>query len=157
MRIAGEFDYCWEMDSDGSMIHGHFLDGNQRDELERIVRRPSAVYGVARRANAILLLDDGLNFDQVAKTLYLDDSTIRDWHRLYLIAGFEGLSHLDWKGSNLVSVSSKSRSRSGSDSLLVDINGGARRNRTADLLNAIQALSQLSYGPCQAVSALRCC
>jgi hypothetical protein len=27
------------------------------------------------------------------------------------------------------------------------INGGARRDRTADLLNAIQALSQLSYGP----------
>jgi hypothetical protein len=26
-------------------------------------------------------------------------------------------------------------------------NGGARRDRTADLLNAIQALSQLSYGP----------
>ena len=25
--------------------------------------------------------------------------------------------------------------------------GGAKRNRTADLLNAIQALSQLSYGP----------
>lgn len=26
-------------------------------------------------------------------------------------------------------------------------NGGARRNRTADLVNAIHALSQLSYGP----------
>ena len=26
-------------------------------------------------------------------------------------------------------------------------NGGANRNRTDDLLNAIQALSQLSYGP----------
>jgi hypothetical protein len=26
-------------------------------------------------------------------------------------------------------------------------NGGADRNRTDDLLNAIQALSQLSYGP----------
>ncbi len=26
-------------------------------------------------------------------------------------------------------------------------NGGARRNRTADLLHAMQALSQLSYGP----------
>jgi hypothetical protein len=25
--------------------------------------------------------------------------------------------------------------------------GGAKRDRTADLLNAIQALSQLSYGP----------
>ena len=28
-----------------------------------------------------------------------------------------------------------------------EVFGGARRNRTADLLNAIQALSQLSYGP----------
>ncbi len=27
------------------------------------------------------------------------------------------------------------------------INGGARRDRTADLLRARQALSQLSYGP----------
>ena len=28
-----------------------------------------------------------------------------------------------------------------------DLNGGARRNRTDDLFNAIDALSQLSYGP----------
>jgi hypothetical protein len=28
-----------------------------------------------------------------------------------------------------------------------DIIGGARRNRTDDLFNAIEALSQLSYGP----------
>ena len=28
-------------------------------------------------------------------------------------------------------------------------NGGATRDRTADLLNAIQALSQLSYSPKQ--------
>jgi hypothetical protein len=27
------------------------------------------------------------------------------------------------------------------------LSGGANRNRTDDLLNAIQALSQLSYGP----------
>ena len=33
---------------------------------------------------------------------------------------------------------------SGMDNILF---GGAKRNRTADLLNAIQALSQLSYGP----------
>jgi hypothetical protein len=30
-----------------------------------------------------------------------------------------------------------------------DITGGAEGNRTPDLLNAIQALSQLSYGPDQ--------
>ncbi len=31
--------------------------------------------------------------------------------------------------------------------LAVKIFDGAKRDRTADLLNAIQALSQLSYGP----------
>ena len=30
---------------------------------------------------------------------------------------------------------------------IVGVNGGARRNRTDDLFNAIEALSQLSYGP----------
>ena len=29
----------------------------------------------------------------------------------------------------------------------IDRDGGARRNRTDDLFNAIEALSQLSYGP----------
>jgi hypothetical protein len=29
----------------------------------------------------------------------------------------------------------------------IELNGGARGSRTPDLLNAIQALSQLSYGP----------
>ena len=32
---------------------------------------------------------------------------------------------------------------------LIDLFGGANRDRTDDLLNAIQALSQLSYGPTQ--------
>ena len=45
----------------------------------------------------------------------------------------------------------KDRARRGRQSQAVkwrkEENGGARRNRTADLLNAIQALSQLSYGP----------
>ena len=33
--------------------------------------------------------------------------------------------------------------------------GGAKRDRTADLLNAIQALSQLSYNPIQVPSKIR--
>src|SRR5438309_9981440 len=35
------------------------------------------------------------------------------------------------------------------------IGGGARRDRTADLLHAMQALSQLSYGPTQGRRNLR--
>ena len=34
-------------------------------------------------------------------------------------------------------------------------NGGARRDRTADLLHAMQALSQLSYGPHERAATLR--
>ena len=34
-----------------------------------------------------------------------------------------------------------------SDATLIEENGGAMRDRTADLLNANQALSQLSYSP----------
>ena len=37
----------------------------------------------------------------------------------------------------------------GAESICTFLIGGARRDRTADLLNAIQALSQLSYGPVQ--------
>ena len=35
----------------------------------------------------------------------------------------------------------------GTQTLLIERTGGARRDRTADLLHAMQALSQLSYGP----------
>ena len=35
----------------------------------------------------------------------------------------------------------------GLSSYAVDLPGGAKEGRTPDLLNAIQALSQLSYGP----------
>jgi len=37
------------------MIRSGFLNTDQRDELEQIVRRPSEAHGVARRANATQL------------------------------------------------------------------------------------------------------
>ncbi len=42
---------------------------------------PRETHGVARRANAILLLDDGLSCAEVAKVLYLDDDTVRSWYK----------------------------------------------------------------------------
>ena len=38
-----------------------------------------------------------------------------------------------------------------------EYNGGAERDRTVDLLNAIQALSQLSYGPTGSESVAAAC
>ncbi len=41
------------------------------------MRSHRADHGVARRANAILLLDDGKSCQAIAEFLYLDDDTIR--------------------------------------------------------------------------------
>ena len=80
------------------MIRANFLTSERRDELEQIVRRPSEDHGVARRANAILLLDDGWSCAQVGKALYLDDDTVRSWHKHYLSGGLDELTMFDWKG-----------------------------------------------------------
>ena len=47
------------MDSVLYMIHPNFLSTASRLELERCLRRHREEYGIARRANAILLLDKG--------------------------------------------------------------------------------------------------
>jgi transposase len=80
------------------MIRRQFLTAKQRNELEQIVRRPSEDHGVARRANAILLLDDGKSCARIAEFLYLDDDTIRSWHKHYMSGGWDDLETFDWKG-----------------------------------------------------------
>ena len=58
------------------MQKSKFLSATQRAELQAIIRCPSEEYGVGRRANAILLLDDGLSYAAVAQVLYLDDGPV---------------------------------------------------------------------------------
>lgn len=73
--------------------------GDARAHLEALVRRPSEKHGIARRANAILLLDDGMSCEAVAQVLYLDDDTVRGWHRDFSADGLKALSAFGWKGS----------------------------------------------------------
>ncbi len=65
------------IDSSLAMLRGGFLSAKERTALQAVMRHPSEIHGVARRANAILLLDDGLSCADVAKVLYLDDDTVR--------------------------------------------------------------------------------
>ena len=58
------------------MIRCGFLSAAERKELVSLVRDGLAEHRLARRANAILLLDDGLSCERVAKVLYLDDDTV---------------------------------------------------------------------------------
>ena len=71
------------------MIRGRFLSAKERTALQAVMRHPSETHGVARRANAILLLDDGLSCADVAKVLYLDDDTVRTWFKRYQAGGLD--------------------------------------------------------------------
>src|ERR1700684_3698132 len=81
------------------MIRPGFLDSESRQDLIELTRDGSAAHRLARRANALVLLDDGMSCASVAKVLYLDDDTIRSWHRLYQEDGIEGLASFGYEGS----------------------------------------------------------
>jgi transposase len=59
----------------------------------------SAAHRLARRANALVLLDSGWSCEKVAGALLLDDDTIRRWHGLFIEDGLEGLTRFEAGGS----------------------------------------------------------
>jgi transposase len=81
------------------MIRGGFLSEEGRAYLQEVVRRPTEKHGVARRANAILLLDDGWSCEDVARALFIDDDTVRGWHKAFTTEGMQALRRFGWKGS----------------------------------------------------------
>src|SRR5271166_5882194 len=86
-------------DSCPSMIRAGFLDPESRKDLTELARDGSAAHRLARRANALVLLDDGMSCVDVAKVLLSDDDTVRTWHRLYEDEGIEGLAGFGYDGS----------------------------------------------------------
>ena len=80
------------------MIRPNFLSREDRRELLACVRRQREDHGVARRANALLLLDDGKSCVEIAQVLYLDDDTVRGWHKQYLAEGWDAVAYDGWKG-----------------------------------------------------------
>ena len=80
------------------MIRGGFLDPESRRDLRELARDGSAAHRLARRANALVLLDDGISCAVIAKMLLLDDDTIRAWYELYREDGIEGLATFSHEG-----------------------------------------------------------
>ena len=87
------------MDSTGPMIRPGFLDNVSRQDLIELARDGSAAHCLARRANALVLLDQGMSCEAIATVLLLDDDTVRTWHRLYEEDGIEGLVSFGYEGS----------------------------------------------------------
>lgn len=77
-----------------------FLDAGSRERLIALARDGSTISRMTRRANTIVLLDDGWSASDVAKALLLDDDTIRGWRKLYEQRGVEGLTSFDMGGSS---------------------------------------------------------
>ena len=81
------------------MIRPGFLDRESRQDLIELARNGSAAHRLTRRVNALVLLDDGMSCEAIAKVLLLDDDTVRTWHRLYEEDGIEGLTNFGYEGS----------------------------------------------------------
>lgn len=80
------------------MIRGGFLTDEDRKTLTELARDGTAEHRLARRANALVLLDKGWSCQQVAQALLLDDDTIRTWYRLFEQDGVDGLAGFHYGG-----------------------------------------------------------
>lgn len=83
----------------GGMIRAGFLLPEDRADLIALARDGSAAHRLARRANALVLLDDGWSCEKIAGAFLLDDDTIRQWHGLFAEDGIEGLTRFETGGS----------------------------------------------------------
>jgi transposase len=81
------------------MIRAGFLCAVDRADLIALARDGSAAHRLARRANALVLLDAGWSCERVAEALFVDDDTIRKWRGLFVEDGLEGLTRFDVGGS----------------------------------------------------------
>jgi transposase len=82
------------------MIRGGFLSEEDRKALIALARDGLSPGRVTRRANALVLLDDGMSCQQVARVLLFDDDTIRGWYELFEQSGLDGLTRFDMGGSS---------------------------------------------------------
>lgn len=82
-----------------AVIRPGFLDPASRKNLTDLARDGLVAHRLARHANALVLLDQGMRCGQVAKALLLDDDTVRTWHPLYEEDCIEGLATFGHEGS----------------------------------------------------------
>jgi hypothetical protein len=68
------------------------LSTEERHELERLQRSPTAPAGVVRRARIVLLAADGLALRTIAPTVGVERRTVRDWLDRFATARLAGLA-----------------------------------------------------------------
>jgi Helix-turn-helix domain len=92
------------------------LTAEQREELDALLRRPSIVAGLAKRARAIVLLAEGANISATGRLVQMQRRHLYKWIARFRQLGVAGLS--DGKRSGRPPVfSPRSRDSSGQDRL----------------------------------------
>ena len=81
------------------MVRTGYLKAEDRQALLSIMKDGLEESRVTRRANALVLLDDGMNCEEVGEVLYLDDDTVRDWPKAWEAQGTKSLSEFGYQGS----------------------------------------------------------
>ena len=81
------------------MIRQGFLSASERKDLVAAARDGGVAHRVGRRANAVVLLDQGMSCQDVGAVLLVDDDTIRTWYQLFKSGGISGLADFGHKGS----------------------------------------------------------
>lgn len=104
------------------MIRGGFLSAGERSALRALLRDGGTEQRWARRANAMLLLDDGWSCERTAEALYLDDDTVRSWRKTYDAEGMDGLRRFEAGGS------ASHLSRTQEDELIAYVSEGLPRS-----------------------------
>ena len=82
------------------MVRAGFLSTAERAELIELARDGLVEHRLARRGNALVLLDRGMSCSEVGAVLLLDDDTVRTWFRLYREDGIEGLAGFGDEGGS---------------------------------------------------------
>lgn len=86
------------MDSTPLMRKRGFLSAEDRQTLVELSRDGLAQHRLARRANALVLLDRGMSYREVASVLLIDDDTVRQWRAIFETEGVEGLAGFHFGG-----------------------------------------------------------
>ena len=86
------------MDSTRVMIRGGYLSEADRRNLIELARDGTIEHRLARRANALVLLDRGMSCEEVGRVLLVDDDTIRSWHVQFRKDGLDGLMVFGYRG-----------------------------------------------------------
>ena len=81
------------------MIRPGFLSEGERNELCSLARHGLGEVRVGRRANAVVLLNDGMSCEEVARVLLVNDDTVRSWHSVFALLGIGGLKVFNYQGS----------------------------------------------------------